>query len=119
MLSPAPVNFLPSRQRDWLLQQGRDNGWVLIGDVEAQLLANQGWVVIAAWKNTAPAGERSNSGMTAIVRPDGQPAADVLKHGPRLIEAGEQNHRAIPLRDSFPEMAWRGHEVVYLAHRPR
>jgi hypothetical protein len=118
MPAPAPENFLPGRQHDWLIREGRDKGWVAVGEVEAQLLANQGWVVVAAWKDTPPPGERAVSGQTAVVRPDRKPAAEVLRSGPRVIAAGTQNHNDIALGNAFPAGAWDGREVVFLAHRP-
>src|SRR5208283_471433 len=114
----APETFLPGSQHDWLLREGKDRGWVEVGALEAQLLANQGWAVIAAWKDPASAGDRSVSGQTAIVRPDSKPAAEIPTHGPHVIEAGVHNHRDIALKDGFPAKAWNGQQVVYLAHRP-
>jgi hypothetical protein len=116
---PPPVleNFAAGEQYDWLLDQGPAKGWVLVGDMEAQLLANQGWLVIAAWKDPAPAGARELTGQTAIVRPDGRPAAEIHTRGPRIIEAGPRNHNNIALKDGFPAKA--GKDVVYFAHRPR
>ena len=62
MPAPVPDNFLPGSQADWLLNQGKAKGWVPVGAVEAQLLANRGWLVIAAWEATAPADERGAFG---------------------------------------------------------
>ena len=108
---PPPVleNFAAGEQYDWLLDQGPGKGWVLVGEMEAQLLANQGWLVIAAWKDPAPAGERVASGQTAIVRPDGRPAAEIRTRGPRLVLAGPRNHNNIALKDGFrprPGRTW-------------
>jgi hypothetical protein len=116
MPEPEPESFFPIRQHDWLLDEGTASGWVRVGDVEAQLLANQGWLVVAAWKSTA-AGDRSLAGQTAIVRPSGKPAGDVAKRGPQLILASTKNSNDIPLKDSFPAKSW--NEVIYIACRPR
>jgi hypothetical protein len=117
MAEPAPENFLPENQYDWLLNEGTSTGWVQVGDVEAQLLANQGWLVIAAWKSKAAGGDRSLAGQTAIVRPNGKAAAEVAKRGPQIIMAGTKNRNDSALKDSFPAQA--GNEVIFVASRPR
>lgn len=111
------ANFQPGNQFEWLLIDGKAKGWMAMGEVEAQLLANQGWIVIAAWKNSASAGERKTSGMTAIVRPDSKPVGDIAKNGPRVILAGDQNRNNVALNEAFPASAWDNREVVFLAHR--
>jgi hypothetical protein len=117
-MPPAvPGNFSPDSQYDWLVNQGTGVGWVAVGDVEAQLLANQGWVVVAAWKSPTPGIDRSTDGQTAIVRPDGKPVEAVAAQGPTIAVAGLRNHSAIGLEDAFPQAAW--NQVVYLASRPR
>jgi hypothetical protein len=112
-------DFLPANQIDWLMNVGKMKGWVKVGEVESQVLANQGWVVIAAWQNLADAGKRESSGQLAIVRPDRDPASELAQHGPKVILAGAQNHNNIGLKDAFPGSAWSNQEVVYLAHRFR
>jgi hypothetical protein len=118
MPGPVAENLVPAAQHDWLVNDGLKKGWVEIGALEAQLLANQGWVVVAAWKDAAPAGERSLAGQTAIVRPSRKPATDIAPNGPRIIEASVRNHNDISLKDGFPARAWSSRQVVYLAHRP-
>jgi hypothetical protein len=87
--------------------------------VEAQLLANQGWVVIAAWKNTASAGERKTSGKLAEVRPDSRPVGEIAAKGPSVILASDQNRNSAVFNQAFPASAWshRDEEVVFFAHR--
>jgi hypothetical protein len=119
MTAATAQNFLPGSQHDWLARDGKVKGWLMVADLEAQLLANQGWVVVAAWRNLAAPGERTVSGQTAIVRPSKKPANEIAKRGPHIIEAGLQNHNDIALKDSFPADAWNNHEVVYFAHRAR
>src|SRR5262249_19601155 len=41
MASPAGDNLLPGSQYDWLTSDGLKRGWVEVGPLEAQLLANQ------------------------------------------------------------------------------
>jgi hypothetical protein len=117
MLSPAPANFQPGRQHDWLVEEGKTQGWVPLGEIEGQLLANQGWLVIAAWKDTAPPGERTVSGLTAIVRPSAKSLGEIQAQGPHIAVAGDRNHNDIPLLGTFS--AATRTEVVYLAHRLR
>ncbi len=113
---PVPENFLPVSQHDWLLSDGKDQGWAAVEEVEAQLLANQGWVVIAVWKSPAKVGDPSLAGQTAIVRPSDMPATEIGKRGPRIIMAGVKNHADSALKDAFPAEA---KEILYLACKPR
>ena len=117
MPEPVPGNVFPDSQYDWLVNQGTGVGWVAVGDVEAQLLANQGWMVAAAWKSPSEASDRSMDGQTAIVRPSSKPVEAVAARGPQLAVAGPQNHSDIALKDAFPPASW--NQVVYLACRPR
>jgi hypothetical protein len=118
MAEPAPENFNPDSQYDWLVNEGTGSGWVALGgDVEAQLLANQGWVVVAAWKSSEHASDRSLNGQTAIVHPNSAPVEAVADHGPTITVAGPQNHANIALKDGFPPAA--RDQVIYLACRPR
>jgi hypothetical protein len=110
--------FLPGNQIDWFLNIGKGRGWVKVGEVESQVLANQGWVVVAAWQNMGSAGHRESSGQVAIVRPDQDPVSELAARGPRIIVAGPKNFNSIGLKDGFPAGAWTKQEVVYLAHRP-
>jgi hypothetical protein len=119
MPTPEQVNFLPYNQFDWLLEDGKSKGWLAMGEVEAQLLANQGWIVIAAWKNSASAGDRKISGMMAVVRPDTRPVGDIASSGPTVVLAGDQNRNRVPLNRAFPATARDNDEVVFLAHRQR
>jgi hypothetical protein len=112
-------DFLPGNQIDWFLNIGKEKGWVKVGEVEAQVLANQGWVVVAAWQNMAPAGHRENSGQLAIVRPDREPVSALAERGPLVTLAGPKNRNSIGLKDGFPAGSWSKQEVVYLAHRSR
>jgi hypothetical protein len=118
MAEPVPENFYPDSQYDWLVNEGTGHGWVAVGgDVEAQLLANQGWVVVAAWKSPTSSSDRSTDGQTAIVHPDSKPVEMVADRGPAITVAGLQNHASIALKDSFPPAAQ--DQVIHLACRPR
>jgi hypothetical protein len=115
--SSGPTDFEPDNQFNWLLKEGKSKSWVKVGEVEAQLLANQGWVVIAAWKNLNDNEMSSNSGQMTIVRPDREPMSELAKRGPKIILAGIQNANSTTVKDAFPPGAWRGQEIVYLAHQ--
>ncbi len=81
-------------------------------------MANQGWVVVAAWKApTTEGGDRTTDGQTAIVHPNSAPVKVVADHGPTIAVAGPQNHANIALKDGFPPAA--RDQVIYLACRPR
>ncbi|HXY36270.1 MAG TPA: hypothetical protein VEI07_18685 [Planctomycetaceae bacterium] len=115
---PVPENFFPDMQYDWLVDVGTASGWVAVGgDVEAQLLANQGWVVVAAWKAPTQTSDRSLDGQMGIVHPDSKPVEAVADRGPTITVAGQQNYANIALKDSFPQAAW--DQVIYMACRPR
>ncbi len=110
-------DFLPGNQMDWLMTVGKERGWVKVGEVEAQTLANQGWVVIAAWQNLSSAGHRDELGQLAIVHPDVEPVSELAARGPLVTMAGKQNHNTIGIKDGFPAGAWNKQEIVYLTHR--
>jgi hypothetical protein len=112
MLPPTAANLSPVVQYDWLLGEGPKKGWVEVGSLEAQLLANQGWVVLAAWRDGAA------NAHAAVVRPSRRPAGDISPNGPRITEAGLHNYSDISLKDGFPPKAWAAKQVVFLAHRP-
>jgi hypothetical protein len=115
----AAQNLIPNRQQDWLLNEGAGRGWTVVNAVRAQRLANQGWVVIASWKNPAPpANSRTASGHGAIVRPDARATADISGRGPRITQAGQRNFRNTDVQTGFPRSAWEGKQIVYVAHRP-
>lgn len=109
-------HLLPAFQHEWLVSDGPKKGWVEVGALEAQLLANQGWVVIAAWKDAGSG--RSVAAQTAIVRPNRKPAEEIAPNGPRVVTAGVNNYNDVALKDGFPPKAWTSRQVVYLAHRP-
>jgi hypothetical protein len=111
-------DFNPGNQIDWFMNVGKEKGWIKVGEAESQVLANQGWVVVAAWQNMAEAGKRENSGQLAIVRPDREPVSALAERGPLVAMAGPHNHNSIGVKDGFPAGAWSKQEVVYLAHRP-
>ncbi len=119
MPAPDVRSLAPGALYDWLARYGKGRGWVMVGDVEAQLLANQGWVVVAAWKDPSPPSEQTVSGRTAVVRPSKMPLQQIADHGPRVIVADIRNANDVSVAECFSAPAVKNHEVVYFAHRPR
>src|SRR5476649_729083 len=46
---------LANLQQEWLLKEGKDEGWKEVTAEEAQKLANEGRIALASWKNPDPA----------------------------------------------------------------
>jgi len=107
--------LLANAQYDWLAAEGAARGWQPIADgIEAQRLANRGWLVLAAYKNH----HDDKPGHIAIVRPSDKSARAVREDGPQITQAGTINYRSVPLRVGFAghPAAWEHHEVVYYGH---
>jgi hypothetical protein len=105
--------LLANAQFDWLAANGAARGWKPLADgVQAQSYANQGWLVLAAYKNH----HDDQPGHIAIVRPSDKDARAVQDEGPQITQAGGNNYRSVPLRVGFPgkkydEVAYYGHPV--------
>jgi hypothetical protein len=110
-----PQLLLANAQYDWLASDGSSRGWQPIaGGLEAQHYANQGWLVLAAYKNH----HDDMPGHIAIVRPSDKDAQAISQEGPQVTQAGGTNYRSTALRVGFAghPAAWTHHEVVYYAH---
>lgn len=107
--------LLANAQYDWLARQGAANGWrQLMDPVTAQAAANQGYLVVATYRNS-----RDNKpGHIAIVRPDPKDDAAIRADGPQISQAGATNYRDTTLRTGFAghPAAWKHGEVRYFAH---
>jgi len=87
----------------------------------AQDLANEGKLVVVAWKNPHPTG--SDSGHVAVVVPSGQEGGDLfdatkLKWGmkvPYIAQAGATVSEYMPLRDGFGPSRKAGMEIYVLS----
>jgi glutamine amidotransferase-like uncharacterized protein len=86
--------LLANAQQAWILKQGAEDGWkeVTAHDREqrwknAQELANQGYVVVASYRNR----DRHKPGHVAIVRPSAKSAAKIAEEGPQVAWAGRSN----------------------------
>jgi hypothetical protein len=110
-----PQLLLANAQYDWLESEGATRGWKPVtDDTEAQRLANDGYLVLAAYRNH----HDDKPGHIAIVRPSDKGARLVREEGPQVTQAGGTNYRSVALRVGFAghPAAWEHHEVVYYAH---
>lgn len=107
--------LLANAQYDWLEQEGPQRGWKLLGSAEdAQRYANQGWLVVAAYRNH----HDDKPGHIAIVRAGDKRDAETRQEGPQITQAGGTNYRSIALKVGFAghPAAWGRHEVRFYAH---
>lgn len=107
--------LLANAQYDWLGAEGREKGWKEVADGnEAQRLANQGWFVVATYRNH----KDNKPGHIAIVRPSDKSAAALAEEGPEITQAGGTNYRSTTVRKGFAghPAAWKNHEVRYYVH---
>jgi hypothetical protein len=108
--------LLANAQYDWLqTQEARDHGWkpVREGDIyaQSQQLANQGYIVLAIYKNPNP----KIPGHVALVMPDELSKRKLEEFGPSLIMAGTHNHNRISLREGFKSHihSWPEQEILF------
>jgi hypothetical protein len=90
--------LLANAQVDWLQSEGSSQGWKEVGSgLEAQRLANEGFLVIAAYKTRNP----DISGHIVIVRPYAKSEEMLQKEGPQVIQAARYNRSSTTLRRGF------------------
>jgi len=110
-----PQVLLANAQYDWLEQDGTKRGWKPLGSAEeAQRYANEGWLVVATYKNH----HDDKPGHIAIVRPSDKREAEIREEGPQITQAGGTNYRSVALKVGFAghPAAWGRHEVRFYAH---
>ena len=110
-----PQVLLANAQYDWLEQDGPKRGWRPLETAEeAQRYANEGWLVVATYKNH----HDDKPGHIAIVRPSDKREAALREEGPQITQAGATNYRSVALRVGFAghPAAWGRHEVRFYAH---
>lgn len=110
-----PQVLLANAQYDWLEQDGARQGWKPLGSPEeAQRYANEGWLVVAAYKNH----HDDKPGHIAIVRPSDKRESALREEGPQITQAGGTNYRSVALSVGFAghPSAWGRHEVRFYAH---
>jgi hypothetical protein len=109
------ATMLANAQYDWLNGEGQKKGWTSVsGASEAQRLANQGMVVVAALKEDDP----RKHGHIAIIRPDPKSESAIVSEGPQIAQAGMDNYNSASLKEGFKHHrgAWAGQQVRYFAH---
>ena len=107
--------LLANAQYDWLAGDGAAQGWQGLSDaLEAQRRANQGWFVVATYKNH----HDDKPGHIAIVRPSDKGVEAIREEGPQITQAGGTNYRSVALKVGFAghPAAWGRQEVRYYAH---
>ena len=107
--------ILANAQNDWLNAQGAAQGWTRVADgAQAQALANQGYLVVASYKSSDP----QKHGHIAVVRPSAKSAAEILKEGPQIIQAGIDNLNSAGLKEGFKHHsgAFKNGEIQFFAH---
>ena len=96
-----PQELLANAQFEWLLSEDAySKDWRQIKDSiyeRAQSLANDGFFVIAVYKNP----DLKKPGHIALVMPMEKSIDDLRKEGPTLIQAGRVNKNYISLKEGF------------------
>lgn len=107
--------MLSNAQYIWLLENGPEKDWTQVYlPTEAQELANQGNMVVAAWRNT----DNEKPGHIVIVRPSEKTESLVLADGPDVIQAGHRNYNSTTLREGFKNHkgAFENSEILFFSH---
>lgn len=107
--------LLSNAQYDWLFgKEAQKNGWKQIDNdvfLSAQQYANDGFVVVAAYKNP----DDSRAGHIAFVMPDEIDRKSLETNGPTMIQAGIENSSSITLKEGFKHHVkkWPTAEIVF------
>ncbi len=107
--------LLANAQNDWLNAHGTEQGWERVeSGLRAQELANQGYLVVASYKNTNP----KKHGHIAIVRPSEKNISEILSEGPQIIQAGGTNYNSTTLKLGFKAhpKAFPNNRIQFFAH---
>jgi hypothetical protein len=107
--------LLANAQFDWLSDKGAEHGWKRVhGPIEAQKMANEGFLVVASFKEK----DATKSGHIAIVRPSKRGKQAIELDGPEVIQAGMYNHNSTTLKAGFKAhpSAWRDKQIRFYAH---
>lgn len=109
---PAHVqDLLANAQAAWLAGPGgAAAGWRRVDALDAQALANEGQLVLAAWPNPNP----RRPGHAAVVRPSERVDADVVANGPQIAWAGTTNSASGTTRQGFRTHPFE--QILYYAH---
>ena len=90
---------LANAQFAWLAGPGRQHGWKEVDARAAQTLANQGYFVLAVFKNPDP----HLPGHVAIIRPSEKSIALLEANGPEEAQAGLHNRVHTTISHGFAE----------------
>lgn len=110
-----PQLLLANAQYDWLLADGRAQGWRQLKDAAAaQAAANEGDLVLAAYHNKRD----DEPGHIAIIRPSVGEVGRGARAEPQVTQAGGTNYRSAPLSRGFAghPRALRDNAVLFFAH---
>ena len=110
------TEMLANAQLDWLKEEGPKKGWHPVkGPVEAQNLANKGYLVVASFKEADP----RKHGHIAIVRPSTKSEKAIEEDGPQIIQAGMENHNSTSAKEGFKHHpgAFKEGKIHYYAHK--
>jgi hypothetical protein len=110
-----PQTLLANAQVDWLNTEGRSFGWRKVESAQrAQEHANEGFLVVAAYKNPNP----EKSGHIAVVRPYAKGEEALREEGPQVIQAATNNLSSTTLRRGFRyhRGAFEDGKIVFFAH---
>lgn len=107
--------LLSNAQYDWLFtKKAKDKGWIKIDDnifSSAQQYANNGYVVVAVYKNP----DEKKAGHIALVIATEISEIDLNDKGPILIQAGTENSESISLKEGFKYhiKKWPENDIVF------
>lgn len=92
-------SLLANAQYDWLQTNSAANeGWVKVNSsLEAQNLANKGFLVVAAFKNP----DEKRPGHISVIRPAVKTLRQIEKEGAQTTQSGNTNAYSISLRRGF------------------
>jgi hypothetical protein len=113
-----PQAHLANAQAEWLQNAGGKEGWKPVDSpIMAQVLANEGKVVVAVFANPDP----DKPGHIAFVRPSTKSEALIQLEGPQIIQAGAENANSTSLKEGFRHHkgAWRSAKdcaVLFFIH---
>jgi hypothetical protein len=102
--SIANYHLLANKQFDWYKSEGANQGWKQIKEanidkrnINAQNLANQGYLVVAIFANP----DKNKHGHTSIVIPSDKSVEQIKAEGPDTAQAGMINSSCISLAKGY------------------
>lgn len=127
-LLPHPENdtelvpALSNKQAEWLETEGIKNGWNYIktenredGFIQAQKFSNQGYFVIAIYKNA----NLKRAGHIAVIIPSSKDIEKIKLEGPDIAQAGTINFSCGSLRKGFKNKknAFKNNEIKFYYYK--